>query len=184
MAKQQNGGKFVNPLQAQLMKAGLVKPEQLRRAEQQKRDAVKRGDKPPVVDRAQQQAQLKADADRERNRKRDEQLARKALAAEIRQLVEAHRLDRRGAEAAYQFVDGSKIRKLPVHEAQREQVMKGALAIVRFGGGFELVPPPIAEKIAQRDAGRVVNLTAAADAPTDAADDPYADFPVPDDLMW
>lgn len=184
MAKQNTGGKIVNPLQAQLLKAGLVKPEQLRRAEQQKRDANKRGEKPPVVDRAQQQAQLKADADRERNRKRDEQLARKALAAEIRQLVEAHRLDRRGAEAAYQFLDGSKIRKLPLHEAQREQVLKGALAIVRFGGGFELVPPPIAEKIAKRDAGRVVNLSQPADAEVDSAVDPYADFPVPDDLMW
>lgn len=184
MAKQQNGGKIVNPLQAQLLKAGLVKPEQLRRAEQQKRDAAKRGEKPPTVDRAQQQAQQKADADRERNRKRDEQLARKALAAEIRQLVEAHRLDRRGAESAYQFLDGSKIRKLPLHEAQRQQVLKGALAIVRFGGGFELVPPPIAEKIAQRDAARVVNPNPSADQPADGAADPYADFPVPDDLMW
>lgn len=188
MAKQQNGGKIVNPLQAQLLKAGLVKPEQLRWAEQQKRDAAKRGEKAPTVDRARQQAQQKADADRERNRKRDAQLARKALAAEIRQLVEAHRLDRRGAESAYQFLDGGKIRKLPLHEAQRQQVMKGALSIVRFGGGFELVPPPIAEKIGQRDAGRVVTLTAAADPPTeapaDAAPDPYADFPVPDDLMW
>ena len=70
MAKQQPGGKIVNPLQAQLLKAGLVKPEQLRRAEQQRRDAAKRGEKRPAVDRATQQAQQKADADRERNRRR------------------------------------------------------------------------------------------------------------------
>ena len=184
MAKQQPGGKIVNPLQAQLLKAGLVKPEQLRRAEQQRRDAAKRGEKRPAVDRATQQAQQKADADRERNRKRDEQLARKALAAEIRQLVEAHRLDRRGAESAYQFLDGNKIRKLPLHESQRQQVLNGALVIVRFGGGFELVPPPIAEKIAQRDGSRVVNLAASEPSQADVAADPYADFPVPDDLMW
>lgn len=184
MAKPHNGGKIVNPLQAQLLKAGLVKPEQLRKAEQQKRDAVRRGEKPPTVDRAQQQAQLKAEADRERNRKRDEQLARKALAAEIRQIVEAHRLDRRGAESAYQFLDGSKIRKLPLHEAQRQQLIKGALAIVRFGGGFELVPPDVADKIAQRDAGRVVTLQQGGAEVVDPAADPYAAFQVPDDLMW
>lgn len=183
MAKQPPGGKIINPLQAQLLKAGLVKPDQLRKAEQHKRDAARRGEKPPAVNHA-QVAQHKADADRERNRKRDEQLARKALAAEIRQIVEAHRLDRRGAESAYQFLDGSKIRKLPLHEAQRQQVMKGALAIVRFGGGFELVPPAIADKIALRDAGRVVNLDQNAPEAADPASDPYADFPVPDDLMW
>ncbi|HEY0675750.1 MAG TPA: DUF2058 domain-containing protein [Immundisolibacter sp.] len=175
---------MVNLLQAQLLKAGLVKPEQIQKVEQQKRAAARRGEKPPSAPPQTSVAQQKADADRQRNRQQQEQRERKAQAAEIRQLIEAHRLDRRGGESAYQFVDGGKIRKLPLHEAQRQQLVQGALAVVRLGGGFELVPPAIAGKIAQRDAGRVVDLNTRTPQPADPASDPYADYPVPDDLMW
>lgn len=175
---------MVNPFQAQLLKAGLVKPEQIKKVEQQKRDAARRGVKPPAVSEQARQAQQKADVDRQRNRQQQEQRERKAQAAEIRQLIETHRLDRRGGESAYQFVDGGKIRKIPLHEAQRLQLVKGTLAVVRLGGGFELVPPAIAEKIAQRDSGRVLALNTQPPQPPDPASDPYADYPVPDDLMW
>ena len=46
---------------------------------------------------------------------------------------------------------------------------------------FEIVPAPVAEKIAGRDADAVLHLNQ--EAETDE-DDPYADFQVPDDLTW
>jgi len=58
----------------------------------------------------------------------------------------------------------------------------GRLVIVCLGGTTELVPRVIADKIAERDASLVVRVnktSAAIDA-----DDPYAAFQVPDDLMW
>lgn len=175
---------MVNLLQAQLLKAGLVKPEQVKKVEQQKRAAARRGEKQPGEPPQTSLTQQKADADRQRNRQQQEQRERKAQAAEIRQLILAHRLDRQGGESAYQFVDAGKIRKLPLHEAQRQQLVKGTLAVVRLGGGFELVPPAIAQKIVQRDAGRVLDLNTQRPEPADSASDPYADYPVPDDLMW
>ena len=57
-----------------------------------------------------------------------------------------------------------------------------APAIVRFGGGYELVPREIAEKARQRDAGALVLMNDF--APTPEEDDAYADHPIPDDLMW
>ena len=174
-------------LQAQLLKAGLVKPEQIKKVEQQRREAARRGHKEPAEPQQASLLQQKVDADRQRNRQQQEQRERKAQAAEIRQLIQAHRLDRQGGESAYQFVDAGKIRKLPLHEAQRQQLVKGTLAVVRLGGGFELVAPAIAQKIAQRDASRVLDLNAQRPEPADPADpvsDPYADYPVPDDLMW
>ena len=60
--------------------------------------------------------------------------------------------------------------------------MDGLLAIVCHGGTTELVPKVIADKIAERDPSLVVQVKKASTAID--ADDPYADFKVPDDLMW
>jgi uncharacterized protein YaiL (DUF2058 family) len=60
--------------------------------------------------------------------------------------------------------------------------MAGRLVIVCQGGATELVPRVIADKIAERDASLVVRVNKAS-AEIDA-DDPYADFKIPDDLMW
>lgn len=176
---------MVNPLQAQLLKAGLVKAEQIRKHEKQKRDAAKRGARPaPSTDPVRQAQQQKADSDRAHDRQQQEQRERKAQAAQIRQLIEAQRLDRSGGEVAYQFVEAGTIRKIPLHEAQRVQVVKGTLAVVRLGPSFELVPLATAQKIAQRDPACVLVLNTEPGPQADPASDPYADHPVPDDLMW
>lgn len=175
----------LNQLQAQLLKAGLVKTDQLKKAAQQKRDAARRGPAPdPAAEQLRQAQQRKADSDRTHNRQQQEQRERKAQAAQIRQLIESQRLDRSGGEAAYQFVDAGKIRKIYLHEAQRVQVVKGALAVVRLGRYFELVPPATAQKIAERDPALVLVLNTESKAPAQAEPDPYADYPVPDDLTW
>ncbi|WP_372695769.1 DUF2058 domain-containing protein [Immundisolibacter sp.] len=176
---------MANSLQAQLLKAGLVSTEQVKRAQRQKRVDAKRGaaPKPAAPSPQQRERERRAERERARNEELQAQRARKERTAQIRQMIKDQRLDRRGGESAYQFVDGRMIRKLPMHEAQRLQVVKGTLAVVRYGQGFELVPPATAHKIAERDPGCVVVLNTQADA-APAADDPYADFPVPDDLMW
>ena len=133
-----------------------------------------------------QAQQQKAERDRTHNRQQQEQRERKALIAEVRQIIESNRIDRKGGEAAYQFVESGKIRKIYLHEAQRVQVVKGALAVVRLGRNFELVPPPVADKIAERDPASVLvrNRPGQEAPPVGAEADPYADYPVPDDLMW
>ena len=47
---------------------------------------------------------------------------------------------------------------------------------------FELVPKVVATKITERDAARVVVNEQADSNPKE--DDPYADYEIPDDLMW
>jgi uncharacterized protein YaiL (DUF2058 family) len=177
----------LNQLQAQLLKAGLVKTDQIRKAAQQKRDSARRGPAPdPAADQQRQAQQQKAERARTHNRQQQEQRERKALIAEVRQIIESNRIDRKGGEAAYQFVESGKIRKIYLHEAQRVQVVKGALAVVRLGRSFELVLPPVADKIAERDPASVLvrNRPGQEAPPAGAEADPYADYPVPDDLMW
>ncbi|MEJ2686755.1 MAG: DUF2058 domain-containing protein [Gammaproteobacteria bacterium] len=179
-----------NSLQDQLVKAGLADARQARKAKSGK--SPKRGKKkdrgePALSDSAQSARQAmaeKANRDRELNRRRKQAQERKATMAQIRQLIEQNRIPRDDAEDGYHFTDGAKIRKLFVTPAIREQLSQGRLDIVRLDGRYDVVPSAVAEKIRLRDAGCVVARPVDEPGSAPSQDDPYADYPVPDDLMW
>lgn len=177
-----------NSLQDQLLKAGLVDEKQARKARAGKapKKRGRKGRQEPVTSESaaavQQAAAEKAVRDRALDRQRKAESERKALTAQIRQLVEQHRLPREDGDIGYHFVDAGKVRKLFVTRAIQERLGKGLLAIVRLNERYEVVPTEVAEKIRARDAASVVVLQAS--SPEPAEDDPYRDFQVPDDLMW
>lgn len=171
-------------LKDQLLKAGLADAKKARKAEHEKRQQAR----DPNAETAQQLAEKaiaeKAERDRSLNRAQQEEKQRRELAAQIRQLVERHRITRAGGEVAYQFTDEKKVKKLYVTAAQQSQLVKGQIGIVRLGEGHELVPTVVAEKIRQRDAAAVVLLNSRTVEAAADADDPYAAYQIPDDLMW
>jgi hypothetical protein len=61
-------------------------------------------------------------------------------------------------------------------------LIAGRLVIVCQGENSELVPRVIADKIAERDATMVVRVNKTNNEID--ADDPYAAYQIPDDLMW
>ena len=85
-------------------------------------------------------------------------------------------------EDYYNFVDDKKVKRLPVNTLVRNKLSNGWLAIVRHGGGYEIIPREAAMKIQERDASRIVLLNTHVEEPD--ADDPYAAYQIPDDLMW
>lgn len=172
-------------LKDQLLKAGLADAKKARKAAHEKRQEARSPDAVTAQELARQAQAEKAERDRELNRRQQEEREEKALAAQIRQLIEAHRLDRAGGNVAWQFTEAGKIRKLYVHKAQQDQLARGQIAIVRMADHHELVPAVVAEKIRTRDAAVVVLLNDRS-TPTEgvAEDDPYADYKIPDDLMW
>ena len=107
---------------------------------------------------------------------------RKAVRAQIIQLIKLNRVDRNRGEVAYQFSDGKKIKKIYVTAALQDQLIKGQLAVAKLGESYELVPTAVAEKLQQRDETVIVLLnTRAATAIDD--DDPCSDFQIPDDVL-
>ena len=64
----------------------------------------------------------------------------------------------------------------------RKQIIQGKLGIICLDGKIELVQKSIAEKIMQRNANYIVLFAESQQAPD--ANDPYANYPIPDDLMW
>jgi|LSQX01.2.fsa_nt_gb uncharacterized protein YaiL (DUF2058 family) len=179
---------MANSLHEQLLKAGLVDQQKLKQVKSAKRKQQKqqRKSKEVVIDEAklaaQQAAAEKAERDRELNRQLKEQAERKAIAAQIEQLITLNRLPREG-DIAYNFVDQNKVKRIYVTEAIRDKLSEGLLAIVSLKEQYEVVPAKVAEKIRQRDEACVILCNdRQADLPDE--DDPYADYKIPDDLMW
>lgn len=175
-------------LRDQLLKAGLVNEKQAKQAERQQkkqRRLVKKGQ--IEADNSQQEAaakamQLKAQRDHELNLQQQDKAAKKARAAQIKQLIESSRLPKLDSEDYYNFVDQKKVKRIAVNDMVRNRLSSGSLAIVTHAGGYEIVPRDAAVKIQERDSRRVVLLNETVEAVDE--DDPYAAYQVPDDLMW
>ncbi|RMV58497.1 DUF2058 domain-containing protein, partial [Pseudomonas syringae] len=133
--------------------------------------------------RAAQEAMAeKAKRDQELNRQQQEKVEQKARTAQVKQLIEVSRLPKLITEDYYNFVDDKKVKRIPVNAMVRNKLSSGSLAIVHHGGGYEIIPREAALKIQERDPRRIVLLNTPTEAPD--ADDPYAAYQVPDDLMW
>jgi len=176
-----------NSLQDQLLKAGLATEKQAKKAKAGKAPP-KRGKKgqPPALSEstaAARQAQAdKAARDKALNEKRKAEAELRERRAQIRQLIDKHRLSRDEGEIGYNFVDRGKIRKLYVTPEIQTKLSKGQLDIARLDGRYDVVPAEVADRIRERDERCLVARPAPSGEP--AEDDPYKDFKVPDDLMW
>jgi hypothetical protein len=132
---------------------------------------------------AQQAHAEKVERDRRLNQQKQEEVERKAVAAQVRQLIETNRVTERDGEIVYNFTDANVVKHLYVSEQVHKHLMSGRLAIAKLGEAYELVPMPVAEKIIQRDA-QCILLPDHGTEPEQDGEDPYADYKIPDDLMW
>jgi uncharacterized protein YaiL (DUF2058 family) len=178
-----------NSLLDQLKKSGLVDEQKARQVakekqKQAKQRSAKKARQPNASQRAAQQAQAAQVArDKQLNRQRQQAAERQALQAQIRQLIEQHAIAREGGELPFHFQDGNRVARIYLSQQLREQLLRGALTIVRWRQGYHLLAAEAAEKIRQRDPERIVQLPPARPDEPDQ-DDPYAAYQVPDDLIW
>lgn len=179
---------MANSLHDQLLKVGLVDKKKLKKAQQdqRKKDKQERRNKTKTVDQkqllAEQALASKLERDRRLNQQRQERAERKAILAQIRQLIEKNRHPQDDGEIPYNFIDDTKIKKIYISEEIRIQLSSGRLAIAKLDSQYEIVPVAIAEKIRIRDEKFVIPLNISQE--NDAKDDAYADYRVPDDLIW
>ncbi len=175
-------------LQDQLLKAGLADEKKAKALRNEKHKQRKKQPKGTVQTsdaqvRVEQARLEKAERDRELNRQRQQEADRKAVRAQIRQLVETNRLDRSRCDEPYQFVHEKKIKKLFVDGLMVDQLSRGRLAIVYNNEQYDIVPEGVARKIMERDEKAVVVLHER-HQDDEITDDPYAGYEIPDDLMW
>ncbi len=173
-------------LQDQLLNAGLVNKNQVKKVKSEKRK--QRKTKASAVDDIKQSAEQarleKIARDKQLNQQKQQEAERRAIAAQIKQLIEMNRQPQEKDGEPYHFNDNNRVKTVYVTEAIRQQLTQGKLAIVRLNNTYELIPTQVAEKISQRDAGYIVQINERTADSGSNEDDPYADFQVPDDLMW
>ena len=123
----------MSSLQEQLLKAGLVDENKLKQAAKEKNKAGKkarnskgkaaRQQASKTSSEAQQRQAKRVARDRELNQKRGLALEQKAIAAQVKQLVENNKVDRSKGEIPYSFVYRNKVKKMYIGEAQRPNTL-------------------------------------------------------------
>ncbi|PSV99739.1 DUF2058 domain-containing protein [Photobacterium iliopiscarium] len=168
-------------LQEQMLKAGLIDKKKLKKAGKTTKKSRTQAKEAKAAVEENRVSQL--EKDKALNRQRDEDALQKAFISQVKQLIEMNRLDRNNGDIGYNFTDGTTVKKIYVDKLMQKQLVNGRLAIARYLDGYEVIPAAVADKIAMRDQESIVLNNVVDDSIVDAYD-PYADFVIPDDLMW
>lgn len=168
-------------LQEQMLKAGLVNEKKLKKAKKSsKKSRVQAREVKAAVEENKRQ---QLERDKQLSEQQNAERLNKEIKAQINQLIEMNKIDLKDGDIKYNFTHGTLVKSLYVDSLIREQLIKGILAIAIVGESYVVIPRGVANKIAQRDESVIIEQKEPeSDIP--AEDDPYADFVVPDDLMW
>jgi uncharacterized protein len=180
-----------NPLQEQLLKAGLAKKSKVAAVarEQHLAKHARAPAGPTDIQRDAERARAeKVERDRALAAERKAKAHQAELRAQARQIIADRKVPRSG-DSEYRFTADGAIRSLLVNDDLRRQLSSGALVIARRDECYELLPRLAAAKVRERDASLIVldhGQDAGAEPSQASSEDDayYAQFQVPDDLVW
>lgn len=174
-------------LQEQMLKAGLVTSKKMAKVQRTaKKSRVQAREAREAVEEN-KKAQL--ERDKQLSEQQKQAVLSKELKAQVKQLIEMNRITVAKGTIDFNFTDNNLIKKVAVDKQTQTQLINGRLAIARLmvesnaEAQYAIIPAAVADKIAQRDADSIV-LHSALSQDAQDEDDPYADFKIPDDLMW
>ncbi|MCS2159132.1 DUF2058 domain-containing protein [Scandinavium goeteborgense] len=174
-------------LQEQMLKAGLVSSKKMAKVQRTaKKSRVQAREAREAVEEN-KKAQL--ERDKELSEQQKQATLSKEYKAQVKQLIEMNKITIARGNIDFNFTDNNLIKKVVVDKLTQSQLISGRLAIARLlvdkngDSTYAIIPASVADKIAQRDADSIV-LNSALSQEEQDEDDPYADFKVPDDLMW
>ncbi|MGO2010337.1 MAG: DUF2058 domain-containing protein [Pseudoalteromonas sp.] len=176
-------------LQDQLLQAGLSTSHKAKVAKSEKRKQQKKPKKGATsnpndlqkhIAQTKQEQQKKAE---ELNKTRQQELNQRENAARVKQILEHHNQDAIRGERTFNFTYNNKVKELEVNEKTQKALSGGRLAICVLDGQFFVLEDEPARKVAAVSESYIVFHVEPENKPKDE-DDPYADFEVPDDLIW
>jgi uncharacterized protein YaiL (DUF2058 family) len=174
-----------NSLQDQFLKAGLVDKKKLNKSKKEKHAQKTSGPKNnEIAEMAKQALAEKKRKDQQLNKKKIAQRQAKEATAQARQLVETHKITIEPGNVAYNFKDENTVKKLHFTEKTVQSLANGKVGIVKLAGEYQLVPADIIYRIRKLNTKLVVLLNTPQEKNTKDTDDPYAEYEIPDDLMW
>lgn len=177
-------------LKDQLIQAGLVSKKQAHEV-RRKKPKGRAANKAKTVEQKQRASELaaldahKRERDKALNAQREAQRKAREQAEWVRQMLSSHAIKKQPPgedDVAFHFSLDSTVAHLYVAAEQRAQLAAGQIGIVKFDGQYHLLPKTIVARVAERVPKRCWVPEASDDKPDE--DDPYANYQVPDDLMW
>lgn len=174
-------------LQEQMLKAGLVTSKKM--AKVQRTAKKSRVQAREAREAAEENKKAQIERDKQLVEQQKQATLSKEMKAQVKQLIEMNGITVAKGNIDFNFTDNNLIKKIVVDKPVQTQLINGRLAIARLDGEkageskYVIIPAVVAEKIAQRDASYIVLHSALREEVQDE-DDPYADFKIPDDLMW
>lgn len=174
-------------LQEQMLKAGLVSSKKMAKVQRTaKKSRVQAREAREAVE---ENKKAQIERDKQLSDQQKQATLSKEYKAQIKQLIEMNKITISKGDIGYNFTDNNLIKKIYVDKVTQAQLIKGRLAIARLtaesyrDSEYAIIPAVVADKIAQRDNSYIVlNCELSQEAKDE--DDPYADFVIPDDLMW
>ncbi|KOR33552.1 hypothetical protein TI05_00300 [Achromatium sp. WMS3] len=170
-----------NALQEQLLKHGLVNKSKAQQVRKEQRKQAKNSSNQTKELVAKSMAE-KVARDRELNRQKELKQTAKAHKILIKQFIEQHRLNEPHADQVYNFTHDSNIKRIYVTSNQKDRLIKSKLAIVYWQDRYSLIEVEAANKI--RELSKEIFIFIAPPQDQTADEEYYADFQIPDDLMW
>ena len=175
-----------NALQAQLLKAGLVDNKKAKKLSKQAVHEKRTGDSSDAEIKAkiEQAKQEKLAKDQAIEREKKAEKKEKELKAAIMQMINQHKIRDTDGEIAYQFIDDSKIKKVYLNQQIYNALVAGSLVIARENESYAFLPKALADRINAKMQGFIIVNNSEKNEETTDEEDPYADYVIPDDLMW
>ena len=180
-------------LQDQLLKAGIASKTQAKNAKAEKRKS-KKSKQPTAADVAADQTAAaaavaallaKPEKDPALNHQRQQEQQQKAAAAEVRQLIAQHQETLpKDADVRYNFAHEKQVKALWVTQDQFNRLARAQLRITWFDNSYAVIAADAVSRIEARLAGVVLPLPEGTESSNQEDDDYYAQFEIPDDLMW
>ncbi len=173
-------------LQDQFLQLGLVNKGQASKAKKkkhlQKKKSKQDSEVVETLGEAKKKNKAKKDYSKLLNQQKNEQQKLQQLNLQVEQLIATHALPDSAGDVAYKFTYQNKIRKIYIKQEIIDQLSSGKAAIVKSKQGFELVPADTGIKIGNIKEDCLILLHQKSQQAEN--DDLYAEFEVPDDLIW
>lgn len=179
-------------LQEQLLKSGLADKKSAKKIQNEKRKKDKIRRKSKIVETDEVKASVKAQQEAKKqkdmalNAEAKKEAEKKQIAAQIIQMIDMNQQPINNGDIKFQFTHDNVIKQLLVNEKTRSHLQGNKLAIVTHKEGYAIIPIQVADKIAERDASCILYR---ADQQgevelSEEEQDWYADYEIPDDLVW
>ena len=177
-------------LQEQLMKSGLINKQKAKQAQTEKRRKAKQKKKKGAVEVSEiqlsinEQKQLQKNQDLEKNRKTQAELDARSAHGKLIQMIAQHCEKNYQGEIDYHFTYDNKVKRIAVNEKIQQGLIRGMLAICVLNEEFYLINKEASAILADIDQSVLVALHDKVEPLVSEEEDPYAEFAIPDDLIW